>query len=132
MTRHTRSTRYVHISGCFRWSTHSGLSANIEPTPPSYLTRSAAAAVTKRRYMIAYKVLLENAVFSKPLIVMDIPDGTSVLDGNHRVAAFCFLRRAPNNAFTTIKLKRPPALHYTWVGTHTHGEVPLDLPPWLD
>jgi hypothetical protein len=83
--------------------------------------------------MTAYKFLLEHAVFPKPLIVMDISGGTSVLDGNHRISAFCFLRRAAAaKAFTMIKLKRPPAIQHAWVGTHPQGEFPLDLPPWLD
>jgi hypothetical protein len=48
---------------------------------------------TKRRFNDAFHHILNNGVFPRPLITMRIASGLSVLDGNHRIAAFCGLQR---------------------------------------
>jgi hypothetical protein len=68
----------------------------------------------------------EQRTFLKPLIVMELADGQSVLDGNHRVSAFCGLQKMPEESFTKLGLKKPAEEQDVWVGTHSDGEVPLD------
>lgn len=57
---------------------------------------------------------------------MELADGQSVLDGNHRVSAFCGLQNMPEESFTKLGLKQPAEEQDVWVGTHSDGEVPLD------
>lgn len=60
------------------------------------------------------------------MIVMELADGQSVLDGNHRVSVFCGLQKMPEESFTKVGLKKPAEEQDVWVGTHSDGEVPLD------
>ena len=125
----------VSWSLCAKDCSYSALSRDtrkIEDRINNEISFGGADEATERRYMAAYKYILEHASFPRPLVVIDLPYGVSVLDGNHRIAAYCFLRKAPDYAFGLINLRRPPAIQETWVGTHVRGELPLDVPPWLD
>jgi small nuclear ribonucleoprotein (snRNP)-like protein len=41
---------------------------------------------TLRRFDNAFNYILKNAVFEDPPIAMRLPDGLSILDGNHRIS----------------------------------------------
>jgi hypothetical protein len=75
--------------------------------------------------------MMKNGVFEKPLIAMRLPDGLSVLDGNHRISAFCGLQEMPAELLEQRGLKKPAPEQDLWIGTHSRGEVPLDFPPDL-
>jgi hypothetical protein len=57
---------------------------------------------------------------------MEIDGGLSVIDGNHRIAAFCALQRLPDVKFQELGLRKAPTQQPLWIGTHTAGEYPLD------
>jgi hypothetical protein len=81
---------------------------------------------TKRRFDNAFRYILNNAAFPKPLITMKTASGLSVLDGNHRVAAFCGLQKMPTEKFEQLGLQEAPQVQEVWVGMHSRGETPLD------
>ncbi len=81
---------------------------------------------TKRRFNDAFHHILNNGVFPRPLITMRIASGLSVLDGNHRIAAFCGLQEMPTEKFKELGLKKPAQEQEVWIGTHSRGETPLD------
>jgi hypothetical protein len=63
---------------------------------------------------------------------MRLPDGLSILDGNHRITAFCDLQMIPAGGFERRGLKKPVLEQDVWIGTHGRGETPLNLPPEID
>jgi NAD(P)H-hydrate repair Nnr-like enzyme with NAD(P)H-hydrate epimerase domain len=63
-----------------------------------------AGPVRKRRFEDAFHHILNNAAFPKPVIAMNVPSGLTVLDGSHRVAAFCTLQMMPDAKFESLKL----------------------------
>jgi hypothetical protein len=69
--------------------------------------------------------LAKNGKFEKPLVVMKLKDGLSVIDGNHRITA---LVACQANADNILKQggKVPSTKQQIWVGTHAKDEVPLD------
>ncbi len=81
---------------------------------------------TKRRFDQAFQYILNNAAFPKPLITMRIASGLSILDGNHRIAAFCGLQEMPAEKFEQLGLQKPAQEQDVWLGTHSRGETPLD------
>ena len=84
-------------------------------------------ANTKARYNNALHHILNHATFEQPLVAMALPgDGLSVIDGNHRISAFCSLQTMPPERFEKHKLQKPEPTQQVWVGTHARGEVPLD------
>jgi hypothetical protein len=87
---------------------------------------------TRRRFDRASDHILRNAVFEKPLVAMRMSDGLSVLDGNHRISAFCGLQELPTETFEQRGLKKPALEQDVWIGTHSRGETPLDYPPDID
>jgi hypothetical protein len=87
----------------------------------------APDANTKARYNNAFHHILNHATFEEALVAMPLPgDGLSVIDGNHRISAFCGLQKMPPDSFTKLKLQKPEPMQKVWVGTHARGEVPLD------
>jgi hypothetical protein len=84
---------------------------------------------TRRRFNKGADYLMKNGVFEKPLIGMRLPDGLSILDGNHRISAFCGLRETPAELLEPRGLKKPAPEQDLWIGTHSRGEVPLDHSP---
>jgi hypothetical protein len=85
-----------------------------------------ADANTTRRFHRAFQYMLEHGTFEKPLIAMQITSGLSILDGNHRIAAFCFLQDASAEWIKKLGGQRPAKEQDVWVGTHSRGETPLD------
>jgi hypothetical protein len=89
------------------------------------IASGAADAVTKRRYRQALKPILDNGAFFKPLVAMELDTGLLVLDGNHRIGAFCGAQIRPESWFEKQKKNRPPVEQEAWIGTHPQGEIPL-------
>ena len=90
------------------------------------ITSGKADAGTKRRFDRAFHHILNNAAFEAPLIAIRTAGGLSILDGNHRIAAFCGLQKMGAEKFEKLGLQRPAQEHDVWVGTHSRGETPLD------
>jgi len=89
-------------------------------------TSGKADAGTKRRFDRAFNHILNNAAFEKPLIAIRTAGGLSILDGNHRIAAFCSLQKMGAEKFEKLGLQKPAQEQDVWVGTHSRGEAPLD------
>ena len=83
---------------------------------------------TDRRFKKAGDYLKKNGTFEMPLIAIELPDGLSILDGNHRVSAFCGLQEIPAESLEKRGLKKPSPEQDVWIGTHSRGELPLDFP----
>jgi hypothetical protein len=90
------------------------------------MTSGNAEEGTKRRFDNAFRYILNNATFPKPLITIKTASGLSVLDGNHRVAAFCGLQKMPAKQFEQHGLQKAAKEQEVWVGAHSRGEIPLD------
>jgi hypothetical protein len=86
---------------------------------------------TERRFKKASDYLMKNGKFEVPLIAIELPGGLSILDGNHRISAFCGLQEIPTQSLEQRGLKKPTPEQDVWIGTHSRGEVPLDVPPDL-
>jgi hypothetical protein len=86
----------------------------------------AASATAPVTIEDAFHYILNKATFPKPLITMKIANGLSILDGNHRAAAFCGLQRMPAEKFEQLGLQKAAQEQEVWVGTHIRGETPLD------
>jgi hypothetical protein len=84
-----------------------------------------ADAVTKRRHDHAFHWTLNNSTFPMPILVMMVEDGYTILDGNHRMAAFSRLQAAPAKKFEELKLKKASLKQEAWVAKHARGEFPL-------
>jgi hypothetical protein len=84
---------------------------------------------TAARFKKASDHLLKNRIFQGPPIAMGLPDGLSILDGNHRVTAFCGLQQTPDGFLEKYGLQKPLPEQELWIGTHSRGEVPLDFAP---
>jgi hypothetical protein len=63
-------------------------------------------------------------VFPHGLVTMKKPDGVSLIDGNHRMAAFEMVQSLTDAQFAQANLQRPSRDQEVWVGTHSGGEVP--------
>jgi Ribosomal protein L7/L12 dimerisation domain len=84
---------------------------------------------TRMRFKKAADYILKNGGFKEPPIAMRLADGLSILDGNHRITAFCGLQEAPAEILEKRGLRKPAQEQELWIGTHSRGEVPLDYPP---
>jgi hypothetical protein len=84
---------------------------------------------TATRFKKASDYILKNGGFEEPPIAMRLADGLSVLDGNHRMTAFCGLQQVPAEILEKRGLRKPVPEQELWIGTHSRGEVPLDYPP---
>ena len=62
---------------------------------------------TGRRFKRGADYLMKNGVFEKPLVAIRLPDGLSILDGNHRISAFCGLQETPAELLEPRGLKKP-------------------------
>jgi hypothetical protein len=84
-----------------------------------------AGALTKKRFDHSFHFILNNAAFPKPILAMKVPTGIEVIDGNHRMSAFCALQMMPDAKFAQLKLKKAAANQEAWIGTHSGGEAPV-------
>jgi len=88
--------------------------------------RKIVEDATRRRFNNAFQDILNTGGFPSPLIAMRMADGLSVIDGNHRVSAFCGVQLMRDERFQDLGKQRPAREHEIWIGTHSRGEVPLD------
>jgi hypothetical protein len=89
------------------------------------INNRTADAATRTRFKRAMDYILDNGIFPGAIVAMNVPSGLTVLDGNHRVSAFCGVQLMPDAAFERLQKKRPSLQQEVWVGTHADGEVPL-------
>lgn len=105
-----------------------GLSEKSKSIVTSMITEvnnGTADESTLSRFNDAFQYILHNVAFPKPIITMRVPSGLNVLDGNHRMGAFCALQLMPDKKFEQLKMKKAAPEQEVWVGTHSLGEVPL-------
>jgi energy-coupling factor transporter ATP-binding protein EcfA2 len=79
---------------------------------------------TKKRVARSWIYIKDNGKFPHRLITMKKPDGISLIDGNHRVAAFEMVQSLTDAQFVQMNVERPSRDQEVWVGTHSGGEVP--------
>jgi hypothetical protein len=89
------------------------------------ISGGTADALTKRRYQQALQHILESGTFFGPIVAMKRPNGLLVLDGNHRISAFCGLRFMPEVWFVKLGKTKPPPEQEAWIGARSDGEGPL-------
>ena len=87
---------------------------------------------TGRRFDRAVKYILSKAEFEEPPVAMRLADGLSILDGNHRVTAFCWLQMMTAEQFEKLGSRKPALKQNVWIGTDSRGETPLDYPPDIE
>jgi hypothetical protein len=86
---------------------------------------------TGGRFKKGADYLMKNGAFEKPLIAIRLSNGLSILDGYHRISAFCGLQETPAELSEPRGLKKPAPEQDLWIETHSRREVPLDYPPDL-
>jgi len=89
------------------------------------IDRESADDETTRRFTNAFHYVLDNASLPKAVSAMQTPKGLLLLDGNHRVSAFCSLQRLPEEWFAKKGKKKAGIEQLIWVGTHPEKELPL-------
>jgi hypothetical protein len=72
----------------------------------STVDRRSADEGTTRRFANAFHYLLDNASMPNAICAMRTPEGLLLMDGNHRVSAFCSLQRMPEEWFAKKGRKR--------------------------
>ncbi|MGV3723935.1 MAG: hypothetical protein ACO1SX_23825 [Actinomycetota bacterium] len=80
---------------------------------------------TARRFRNAFHYVLDNASLPNAISAMRTPEGLLLLDGSHRLSAFCSLQRMPEEWFANKGKKKPELEQPIWIGTHPQGELPL-------
>jgi hypothetical protein len=80
---------------------------------------------TRTRFNDAFRYILNAATFPKLVIAMKVSSGLNVLDGSHRMGAFCALQMMPDAKFEQLKVKKAVPDQEVWLGTHVRGEAPL-------
>jgi hypothetical protein len=83
-----------------------------------------ASESTKKRVAQPWVYIRDNAVFPRTLVTMKKPDGLSLIDGTHRMAAFQMIQRLTDAQLAGLKMKRPALEQAVWIGAHIAGEVP--------
>jgi len=91
------------------------------------IEKGNAADNSEARFAEALNHLAKTGAFQKPLVVMKLDDGLSVIDGNHRITALVACQ-AQAETLKKNGRKVPSATQKIWMGTHADGEVPLDYP----
>jgi hypothetical protein len=79
---------------------------------------------TKKRVARSWLHIKDNGVFPHGLLTLKKSDGVSLIDGNHRMAAFEMAQSLTDAQFAQANLQRPSREQEVWVGTHSDGEVP--------
>lgn len=97
------------------------ISGHINDKPNIY----SAGPDSKDRFFSAMKFLSEHGRVPGALVVMQLNDGLSVIDGNHRVAALC-ARQAVSDEIIKRGGLVPAKAQSIWMGEHAAGEVPSD------
>ncbi len=80
---------------------------------------------TRRRFKRAMDYILDTGAFPSSIVAMPVPSGLEILDGNHRMSAFCGAQLMTDAAYERLNKTRPALEQVVWVGSHADGEVPL-------
>lgn len=91
----------------------------------SGMKSGALDASTKRRVAQPWLYLKDHARFPRALVTMQKPDGISLIDGTHRMAAFNLIQELPKTEFDKINKRKASLKQQVWVGVHSAGEMPL-------
>ena len=83
----------------------SNKSRGIVTTTIVELSNGKADAETKRRCQNALHHILDHGVFPGAIVAMRVPSGLTILDGNHRMAAFCGAQLMSDSYFEKLKKK---------------------------
>jgi hypothetical protein len=78
---------------------------------------------SKTRFESAARYIAQNGTYPKQLVAMQLGDGLSVIDGNHRMTALCYCKATEEEVLKAGGLT-PLNSHAVWIGTHSLGEVP--------
>ncbi len=78
-----------------------------------------------RRFTNAFHYVLDNASLPNAISAMCTPAGLLLLDGNHRISAFCSLQRMPEDWFVKKGKQKAAIKQPVWIGTHPEDELPL-------
>lgn len=89
------------------------------------IDRRAADESTTRRFTSAFHHILDNASFPNAMSAMQTPLGLLVLDGHHRMSAFCSLQRMPDEWFGEKGKKKAAMNQSIWIARHPNNELPL-------
>jgi hypothetical protein len=100
-------------------------SREIAETIISDVDRRAADEGTTRRSTNAFHYVLDNATLPNAISAMRTPEGLLLLDGNHRISAFCSLQRMPEDWFAKKGKKKAAIEQPLWIGRHSENESPL-------
>ena len=100
-------------------------SRDIAATMVNEVRLGTVDAVTKRRYQHALQHILDHGTFFRPIVAMKTDLGFLVLDGNHRMGAFCGMQILPDAWFAKLNKKRAALEQEAWIGAHRAREVPL-------
>jgi hypothetical protein len=79
---------------------------------------------TRKRVARSWLYIKDKGEFPHGLLTMKKPDGVSLIDGNHRMAAFQMVQSLTDAQFAQANLQRPSVNQEVWVGTQSDGEVP--------
>jgi hypothetical protein len=90
-------------------------SRDIVNTMIAEIRRGKADASIKRRYQNAVQHILEHGGFPGAIVAMKVPSGLAILDGNHRMGAFCGLQLLPDPFFEKQKRTRPALEQELWI-----------------
>jgi hypothetical protein len=100
-------------------------SKGIVETIISEVDRRSADEGTTRRFTNAFHYVLDNASLPNAISAMRTSEGLLLLDGNHRMSAFCSLQRMPEAWFAKKGKKKAAIEQPVWIGTHPENELPL-------
>jgi hypothetical protein len=89
------------------------------------IDRRGADEGTTRRYRNAFHFILDTAGVPNAICGMRTPEGLLLLDGNHRMSAFCSLQRMPAGWFEKKGKKKATVEQPIWIGLHPENELPL-------
>ncbi|HEV2594895.1 MAG TPA: hypothetical protein VGU01_06825 [Sphingomicrobium sp.] len=78
-----------------------------------------ASASTQRRVAQPWLHIRDNGVFPRSPLMIKQPDGWSLADGHHRMAAFEMFQGLSDAELSKIGKNRPSRDQDVWVGTHT-------------
>ncbi|MGM5035496.1 hypothetical protein [Tardiphaga sp. 803_E3_N1_3] len=80
---------------------------------------------TQRRVAQPFLYLRDKGVFPRAPLMIKKPDGLSIIDGAHRMAAFELIQSMPDAELQKLKIKKPSRDQNVWVGRHISGELPF-------
>ena len=87
--------------------------------------KAPADDLTRKRFKRAMDYILDAGAVPGSIVAMRVPSGLEILDGSHRMSAFCGAQLMTDAAYERLGKKRPALDHEVWIGIHSDGELPL-------